>query len=252
MPSPILYCGDTHLHSAAAYLAGLLSAWQWPFEYVASDQPLATDTLDKDFSLVIFSDYPSANLDPAVQQRLIESVAGGCGLLMIGGWESFHGLGGDWDQTALADVLPVEISRVDDRLNCDHPVVVRRIADHESVAGLPWQSRPPLIGGLNRFVAKQDSVTVLQAEHFSVCEQAGGLRFEPTTTDPLLVLGQYHQGRTAAFATDVAPHWVGGLVDWGDGRVAGQAADADAIEVGDLYSQFFRQLLTWLREPASA
>ncbi len=31
-----------------------------------------------------------------------------------------------------------------------------------------------------------------------------------------LVVGQHGRGRTAALATDVAPHWVGGLVDWGD------------------------------------
>ena len=52
-------------------------------------------------------------------------------------------------------------------------------------------------------------------------------------------------GRVAALATDVAPHWVGGLIDWGTGRVAAQAPAADTIEVGDLYAKFFRQLMAW-------
>jgi hypothetical protein len=45
-------------------------------------------------------------------------------------------------------------------------------------------------------------------------------------------------------ATDVAPHWVGGFVDWGDQRVA-QAVANDGIEVGNWYARFFRNLLVW-------
>jgi hypothetical protein len=50
---------------------------------------------------------------------------------------------------------------------------------------------------------------------------------------PLLVTGQHGAGRVAAITTDVAPHWVGGFVDWGDARVAAQADGAPAIEVGN-------------------
>ena len=54
------------------------------------------------------------------------------------------------------------------------------------------------------------------------------------------------RGRTAALATDLAPHWVGGLVDWGDGeRVVAQAPGSWPIEVGNFYAQFIANLLTW-------
>jgi hypothetical protein len=58
-------------------------------------------------------------------------------------------------------------------------------------------------------------------------------------------VGQWEKGRTAALLTDVAPHWVGPFVDWGRPRVAAQAPEANAIEVGGDYAQFFRQLLEW-------
>ena len=47
------------------------------------------------------------------------------------------------------------------------------------------------------------------------------------------MVGEFGRGRTAALATDVAPHWVGPLVDWGVPRVAAQAPQANAVEVGD-------------------
>ena len=75
---------------------------------------------------------------------------------------------------------------------------------------------------------------------------------EVVETHPLLVVGQHGQGRTAAIATDVAPHWVGGLVDWGDDRVTGQGDGADDVEVGDLYAQFWRQLLSFVKLPSAA
>ena len=59
-----------------------------------------------------------------------------------------------------------------------------------------------------------------------------------------MVVGQHGKGRTAALATDVAPHWVGGLVDWGDRRVVQDVAGG-FIDVGNWYAQFFRNLLVW-------
>jgi uncharacterized membrane protein len=59
-----------------------------------------------------------------------------------------------------------------------------------------------------------------------------------------LVLGRYGRGRTVTLATDVAPHWVGGLVDWGDRRVVQGVADG-FIEVGNWYARFFRNLVAW-------
>ncbi len=241
----ILYMGDTNLESAAAYLAGLMHRWGWSFEYVPSDQAATPDLLAKPRSLFVLSDYPADRLDPRLQEELLGQVAEDAGLVMFGGWESYHGCGGDWDGTPVAEALPVEIDSRDDRVNCDHPVLLRQTADHPIMEGLPCQSRPPFIGGLNRFHAKPDSTVLLEAQHFRAFERNGEFEFEPTFRDPALVVGSHEQGRTVALATDVAPHWVGGLVDWGESRVSAQAPGAEAVEVGDLYERFFQQMLAW-------
>ena len=247
MTQSVIYLGDTHLENAAAYLAGLMHAWDWEFDYVRSDESPSEDRLDAGHALYILSDYPSANLTDAAQAKIVERIADGAGLIMIGGWESFHGVGGDWDGTPIGDKLPVEIADTDDRVNCDHPVLVAKTASHPAVDGLPWEERPPLIGGFNRVTAKADANVLLEARHFKANRNGEVFQFEPTESDPLLVVGEYGQGRVAALTTDVAPHWVGPLVDWGDGRVTAQADGAGDVEVGDLYARFFRQLLEWLR-----
>ena len=64
---------------------------------------------------------------------------------------------------------------------------------------------------------------------------------------PLLIVGRHGRGRTAALATDVAPHWVGGLVDRGQQRVVQDVPGGFTIDVGDCYARFFRNLLVWRR-----
>lgn len=245
MTAPVLYCGDTALDNAAAYLAGLLTRWGFEFDYCPSDRQLdPASVLGR--RLVILSDYPSAQMNPDAQARLLDAVSAGTNLLMIGGWESFHGLGGDWDRTAIAAALPVDIQRDDDRLNCDHPVLIRQVASHPAVDGLPWTDRAPYVGGFNRFQPRPQAKVILAADRVRVHHRDGLWQVELVETHPLLVVGSYGSGTTAALATDVAPHWVGGFVDWGDQRVTGQAQGSTAIEVGDLYAKFWNQLLTFL------
>lgn len=245
MTGSILYMGDTSLDSAAAYLAGVMSFCGWEFEYFPSDECLPAVALERQWSLFVLSDYPAQRISEPLQREFVRRVEIGAGLLMIGGWESFHGLGGDWDGTPIGEILPVRISSDDDRLNCDHPVFARPSEPHPITDGLPWDERPPLIGGLNRVQAKADGVTVLTAEHFRADFSGDHPNLTPVASDPLLVVGSCGDGRTAALMTDVAPHWVGPLVDWGPDRVSAEAPGAEPVEVGNLYVQFLRQLLTW-------
>lgn len=151
MSFPILYCGDTELSGAASYLAGLMTANGWSFDYVPSDRPLSEETLGTGRKLFIVSDYPAAQMPTSVQAALAEQVTAGAGLLMIGGWESFHGLGGDWDGSPVGGALPVRIGDVDDRVNFPQSAFLSAAApDHPTIAGLPWSSTPPAIGGMNR------------------------------------------------------------------------------------------------------
>lgn len=242
----VLYCGDTSIDSAAAYLAGLMTHWGWEFQYVPSDQPLSETDIAHDTSLFVFSDYPADQASDVMQTQILQRVHDGAGLLMIGGWESFHGLGGNWDQTPLADALPVEISSKDDRRNCDQPVLVRpMVASHAITNGLPWSERPPLIGGFNSFTPKSDSELLLEAVSFDATLVDDVPDLVLRDVSPLLVTGSHGSGRTASLATDVAPHWIGPMVDWGTRRVTACATGADAVEVGNFYASFFRNLLTW-------
>lgn len=244
MPGSILYCGDTDLTSAAGYLAGLMTSWGWSFAYVPSNEALTEERLAIPYSLIILSDYPAAMMPLEMQEKLVDQVEAGAGLLMIGGWESFHGFGGDWNDTLIGDALPVAISKEDDRVNFDQGAYLREVISSPATVELPWRERPPLIGGMNRFGAKPDTKTVLEALPLASRFDADG-RLEMTTLNPipLLVFGQCEKGKTAAMATDVAPHWVGGFVDWGNERVTAQAKGAAAIEVGNGYAQFWKQLL---------
>ena len=247
MTSPqVLYCGDTSLDSAAAYLAGLMTHWNMSFDYVPSDRDLPDSVFESAPGLIILSDYPSERVSESQHSRIIDLVAHGTGLLMIGGWESFHGLGGDWDTTPIADVLPVAISSSDDRCNCDCPVLVRPVGESHSISdGLPWQSHPPLIGGFNRFTPKAGTDTVLEAVQFAATADGDSFTFRETASTPLLVTGRSGSGRTAALATDVAPHWVGPLVDWGEERVTAQAQGTEGVEVGNLYAELFHRIVSW-------
>ena len=241
---PILYLGDTSLATAASYLAGVLTWAQLEFDYLPSDRP-ATETDLAGRKLVILSDYPAAMLTAERQQQLVAAVHDGTGLLMIGGWESFHGHGGDWDTSAVAEALPVSISESDDRTNCDQPALVCCRQIHPVVDQLPWDRRPPSIGGFNRFIPKRITELVLEVERQRVEYRAFRFVSDPRDRHPLLVMGHIGSGRTAALATDVAPHWVGGLVDWGPSRVSAQAPGAEPIEVGNLYAEFLEQLVAW-------
>ena len=148
----------------------------------------------------------------------------GAGLLMLGGWESYFGRLGEYHQSPLADVLPVVMQQSDDRRNCAQPCLINKVAEHPILEGLPWD-QPPGIGGFNAITPKPDAQTLA---HVGAVFRASR---RPTTSSssaarksPLLVVGQHGRGRTAALATDVAPHWVGGLVDWGDRRVVQDVA----------------------------
>lgn len=247
--NPVLYLGDTSLASAAGYLAGIMSHHQVGYDYLPSDVEVNGE-LDRPRNLFILSDYPSRLMNCSAQETVIDCVEQGAGLLMIGGWESFHGQGGDWDKTKLAEILPVTISESDDRINCDQPAVISRVKDHEILKGLPWDECPPAIGGFNRVTAKPTAQVILEVQRFTTRREGkdGSVKwhFTPTETSPLLVVGKHGKGRVAALATDLAPHWVGGLVDWGhDGRVVAEAPHSWSIEVGSDYSKFIRNLLNW-------
>jgi len=244
MDARVLYAGDTSLATAASYLAGVLTHAGVPFDYLASDQPIAPALTDRSHALYILSDYPVNNWRPADFEAVRSAVAGGAGLLMIGGWESFHGAAGEYPGSPLADVLPVVMQSHDDRVNSASPCVIEVRREHPVVEGLPFNV-PPTVGGYNRIVPKPDAMQVLSLRPIEIAAAAGELRLTAGQAEPLLVVGSYGDGRTAAFASDVAPHWVGTLVDWGTPRITAKANGAEPVEVGGHYAELLTRLVRW-------
>jgi len=246
MSKDVLYLGDTGLREAASYLAGILSHFRIPFDYFSSYEPFDSGWLSRDYGAILLSDYPAENFTGNQLHALAAKVKNGLGLLMIGGWESFSGLGGGYTHTALKEVLPVVMQDGDDRVNSSSPCLIEKNTDHPILAGLPFAEEVTGVGGYNAFRAKEDSQTLLSLRPFQVRRTASQYHFSEKETAPLLVVGSYGRGRVAAFASDVAPHWVGGLVDWGQTRVKAQAKGSIEIEVGSHYARFFANLVQWV------
>jgi uncharacterized membrane protein len=244
MPRRICYLGDDDLGQAAIYLAGIMTHFGLGFDHVPSTEKPPAGFDAKPYSLYVISDYPAGNFASGQLERLADRVAAGAGLAMFGGWESFHGRLGQYHRSPLADVLPVVMADADDRRNCAQPCLVNQVAEHPIVDGLPFRESPPAIGGFNAFRPKPAAELLLTAVQFSVIRSGEAFGFTRGEETPLLVVGRHGKGRTAALATDVAPHWVGGLVDWGDRRVV-QALGDGFIDVGNWYARFFRNLLVW-------
>lgn len=242
----ILYLGDTTLDQQGSYLAGVMSYYNMSFEYVNSEVRFSDSLLKRDYKLMILSDYPSSNFTAQQIKAIADKVSEGMSLLMIGGWDSFTGIDGGYGNTPLATVLPVIMQENDDRINFSGPCLIAKEQNHEIIDSLPFDEDTSTIGGLNSFDVKKDSTVLLSAYEYNVSRHNGKFEFAKGKTYPLLVIGNYGLGKTAAFASDVAPHWVGPFVDWGDKRIKARAEGSDSIEVGNLYAQFFANLLGWM------
>lgn len=243
MLSRICYLGDDTLQGAAGYLAGIMSHFALPYEHIASTESPDADFASRQYSLYVVSDYPAARFREGQMEHIVRCVEGGSGLLMLGGWESYFGRLGEYHRSPLAEVLPVTMLESDDRRNSAQPCLVDAVCAHPILDGLPWD-QPPTIGGYNALSPKPQTQTLLRCVRFSVQARGGKFEFMQGESAPLLVVGRWGNGRSAALATDVAPHWVGGLVDWGDRRAV-QEIPGGSIEVGNWYAEFFRNLLVW-------
>lgn len=198
-----------------------------PAHLVPTTFPGNAEALSR-YDVVILSDIGanSLQLAPDVIDRAIPGqdriaaladwVRAGGSLMMIGGYLSFSGFQGRaaFAQTALTDVLPVEILPVDDRVEAPAGIVAA-VANptHPALGGVgaDW----PALLGYNRTVAKADS---------EVLVTVGG--------DPLVAIQAIGDGRSAVFTSDCSPHW---------------APPAFCEEwVG--YTDLFDGLVTWLAE----
>ncbi|MEX1156110.1 MAG: glutamine amidotransferase [Chloroflexota bacterium] len=219
----VLLAGETwmsygiHMKGFAAYTTGKYSEGMQAFvaalegsghEVVHIPNHLATtefpDSIEKlrGFDVVILSDLPADTLllhpdtfelglrTPDRLALLVDWIDEGGGFLMVGGYMSFSGFEGKarYQNTALADALPVSMLGFDDRIELPAGANPRVMAPHPVVDGLDEEW--PFVLGYNRFIAKPDATVVAEC---------GG--------DPFLVLGSHGAGRVAAYASDQSPHW---------------------------------------------
>lgn len=182
---------------------------------------------DPKYDAFVIGDLDSTALGPVNLSRLVKAVEQGRGLMMLGGAHSF-GPGG-YAETSLANVLPIRMEKLErqsfsDRIRTDTqlagPLAMVPARDHSIMRLGPvesnqeiWNALPPLLGA-NKFVGVKDApgVQILA----TAGEQA-----------PLLVAGEYGQGRVLAFAGDST--WV-----W--------AMRGKQVE----HRRFWRQIALWL------
>jgi uncharacterized membrane protein len=211
--------GSVRFHTGATPLLEAMKDSDFQIDYMTAHDaaegfPFAMEGLAP-YDIIILSDIGANTflLPPDVwlrsktvpnRLRLLKKwVAQGGNLLMIGGYFSFQGIDGRarWRNTAVEDALPVTCHPWDDRVEIPEGAQADiLLPDHPVMEGMPaaW---PPILG-VNEVMVRDGATVVARLP-----EDQGG--------HPLLVLGQHGQGRTAAWTSDVGPHWLSPeFCDW--------------------------------------
>lgn len=207
--------GSTTFHLGAEPLVDALADSEFDLAYMtahaaAAEFPLTMDGLQA-YRAIILSDIGANTIllhpDVWLHSRRIpnrlklirEYVAGGGGLLKVGGYLSFQGINGTarFRGTPVADVLPVDILPYDDRVELPEgfqPQIVGS-EDHPILAGL-GRDWPPLLG-INEVTVRAGRDAQLLAR---LPDEEGG--------HPLLVCGTHGEGRVVCWTSDIGPHWL--------------------------------------------
>lgn len=185
----------------AALEAGGYRVDYLPNHKIPTEFPFAMDELQA-YDCLILSDTGSNTLllhpdtfaksarKPNRCALIRDYVRAGGALLMIGGYMSFSGVDAKarYGQTAVQEVLPVRCLDYDDRREHPEGVTPAVLRAHPALANVPgdW----PYFLGYNRTLPREG------------CEVAMTI-----AGDPFLAFGEFGRGRSAAFASDCAPHW---------------------------------------------
>lgn len=244
----VLYAGDSPVGGASNYLLGVLRAMRAQVLHIPPSVVLRPRDLARRYDAVIFSDFPAHRAPLVAQQVLARQIRDGTGLLMVGGWASFSGLQGGWRGSVIEELLPVLCLKRDDRVALSGGAIVLPTRRHPLLRGVSFV-HPPVICGFNRVRPRARSLVLLEARQLLYTTTRSGrpphLALNPAGV-PLLIVDSRPSRRVAALMTDLAPHWCGGLVDWGPRRVVLSVHGRLRIEVGTRYVQFVSNLVRWL------
>ena len=162
----------------------------------------------KRFKVIILGDLDASFLNLQQQRDLQTAVRDGTGLLMIGGQNSFAP--GGWGNTAMMDLLPVSLARVDPaQINAPFvPKLTAEGVNHSIFANLAGY-----------FISPEGKASATQMPQLSGCVAFAGakpganiLAVHPTASvngAPAIVLAvqQVGKGRSGAFAADTTWRW---------------------------------------------
>ena len=243
----VLYAGDSPAGGPANYLLGILTHIRAQYVHVPPATRLNEKLLSIPFDVFIFSDYSRKQLPVRSERFIAKRIDEGAGLLMIGGWGSFSGPFGGWNGSLIEKRLPVTCLGRDDRLNFSGGALACPLRKHPVLEAVTFNP-PPVICGLNRVRPKKNSTVILSARKIFSKNRGKGSLSLAKPGEPLLVIHGNRSLRTAAFATDAAPHWCGGLVDWGGNSRRLHVKDDIGVEVGATYIRFFSNLVQWLAD----
>ena len=229
--------GSVTFHLGAEPLVKALEGSEFALTYMTAHDAVEKFSYDMAgldaYDAIILSDIGSNSLllppDVWLHSRTVPNrlklikawVEKGGGLLMAGGYFSFQGIDGKarWRRTPVEDTLPVTCLPYDDRVEMPEGAVATIVRpDHPVLAGLEgdW----PLLLGVNEVELRDRADVEVLAR---LPDDQGG--------HPLLVLGTHGQGRTAAWTSDIGPHWL-----------------SPAFCAWDGYGRLWKNLLGWLTE----
>lgn len=188
--------------------------------------PWTLDEINK-YDAVILSDIGSNTLllsnatfarserRPNRCQLIKEYVKQGGGFLMVGGYMSFTGIDAKarYGETEIADILPVKMVDVDDRVEAPEGIYPEIVdCNHEVMNGISpeW----PFFLGYNKTAECDEGKVIAKINN-----------------DPFIAVREYGKGRTAVFTSDCAPHWgPTEFVNW------------------ESYSVLWNNIMNWLTE----
>ncbi len=184
------------------------------------------------FDLVIFHNFkysPFINRDHL--ENIRDYVKNGGAFIMVGGDQSFHG--GDYQRTALEDILPVIIKKSAAKILPDefkimtneqmvnHPIL--KLEKNGELNKKIWASLPPL-NGLNIGIAVRKDAQAL----------AGFRKDAQSPLYPVLVTRKIGKGRSMVFASDSSWNW--------NFRKVGEGGS------GRHYQKFWDNVIAWMTE----
>jgi hypothetical protein len=193
---------------------------RWPVD-------LGPDFTSGKYDAFIIGNLDAAALGEANLKALAAAVDRGKGLLMLGGMSSFGR--GRYRGTPVGDALPIEIDRLEGADFAESEL--DRFFLSDPLKMIPTGPHPiTRLSGSSDNAAVWDRLPLLAwAYKFSDVKQSPGVRVLLETPDqrPLLVSGEYGQGRTLAFAGESTYLW-------------------PLHDFAKEHNRFWRQIILWL------